>query len=282
MPSPLVDLRIAPMGVAELGTALDWAAAEGWNPGLDDASAFLAADPRGFLMGWVGDDAVACISVVRHSPAFGFLGLYLCRPEWRGQGYGWALWQAGLAHLGDRTVGLDGVLAQQANYRRSGFAGTGRTIRHLGTPAPAPAGDLAAASGHLPALAALDRRATGIDRPAFLAAWLADTATRRTLALVEQGEARAFGTVRVCREGLKIGPLIAPGRSDALRLVGALAGRFPGRPLAIDVPESNPAAVALAVGLGLEPVFETARMYRGPAPGERPDLIWGVATLELG
>jgi hypothetical protein len=61
MPSPLADLRqppmrIAPMGVAELGTALDWAAAEGWNPGLDDASAFLAADPRSVLMGWVGDE----------------------------------------------------------------------------------------------------------------------------------------------------------------------------------------------------------------------------------
>ena len=228
------------MRIADLGTALDWAAAEGWNPGLDDASAFLAADSRGFLMGWIGEEAVACISVVRHSPVFGFLGLYLCRPAWRGRGYGWALWQAGLAHLGDRSIGLDGVLAQQANYRRSGFVGTGRTIRHVGTLAPGPAGDLVAASRHLPALAALDRRATGIDRPAFLAAWLADTATRRTLALVQGGEARAFGTVRICREGLKIGPLIAPDRSDALGLLGALAGRFPDRPIAIDVPEFEP------------------------------------------
>ena len=282
MPSPLVDLRIAPMGVAELGTALDWAAAEGWNPGLDDASAFLAADPRGFLMGWVGDDAVACISVVRHSPAFGFLGLYLCRPAWRGQGYGWALWQAGLAHLGDRTVGLDGVLAQQANYRRSGFAGTGRTVRHLGTPAPAPAGDLAAASGHLPALAALDRRATGIDRPAFLAAWLADTATRRTLALVEQ---RRGPGVRH-RPRLPRGPQDRP--ADRPRPVRRPAARrrarraLPRSPPRHRRPRINPAAVALAAGLGLAPVFETARMYRGPAPGERPDLIWGVATLELG
>ena len=35
------------MTLADLAMVLDWAAAEGWNPGLDDAAAFLAADPEG-------------------------------------------------------------------------------------------------------------------------------------------------------------------------------------------------------------------------------------------
>ncbi|MFO1120352.1 MAG: hypothetical protein U1E38_09765 [Rhodospirillales bacterium] len=45
------------------------------------------------------------------------------------RGYGWQLWTEGLRRLGDRCIGLDGVLAQEANYRRSGFALAHRQIR---------------------------------------------------------------------------------------------------------------------------------------------------------
>lgn len=42
------------------------------------------------------------------------------------------------------------------------------------------------------------------------------------------------------------------------------------------------AAVALATRAGLEPVFETARLYRGPDPGLPLASIFGVTTFELG
>jgi hypothetical protein len=50
----------------------------------------------------------------------------------------------------------------------------------------------------------------------------------------------------------------------------------------IDIPAENKEAVALAEGMGLEPVFETARMYRGPAPAMPLKNVFGVTTLELG
>lgn len=268
------------MTAADLARALDWAAAEGWNPGLGDAAAFHAADPGGFLMGWVGDVPVAAVSVVRHSATFAFLGLYLCRPEWRGRGYGWAVWQAGLALAGTRTIGLDGVAAQQENYRRSGFVPAGRTMRHVGLVPPGPVDGLAAVTAS--DATALDRAATGIDRPAFLAAWLGDTADRRTLGLRRDGAVVAFGTVRRCGEGVKVGPLTAGAPEDARRLLRALAGFFPDRPLVLDVPAANADALSLAEAFGLRPTFETARMYRGPAPTGDDGLTWGVATLELG
>lgn len=275
-------MQVAPMSLADLELALEWAAEEGWNPGLDDAAAFLAADPGGFLMGRVGGEPVACISMVRHSPGFAFLGLYLCRPEWRGRGYGWSVWQAGLELAGTRTIGLDGVVAQQENYRRSGFSAAGRTVRFAGAPAAAPDAGLRSCAGLEAEIARLDRAATGVQRPRFLAAWLADTATRRSLCLAADGELEGFGTVRCCREGLKIGPVIATSQEAAHRLVAALAGLFPGRPVVLDVPERNAAAMELAGGLGLAPVFETARMYRGTPPEASPHLTWGVGTLELG
>ena len=67
----------------EFDLALDWAAAEGWNPGLHDAAAFHAADPEGFLIGLLDGQPVAMISAVRHGQDFGFIGFYIVKPGWR-------------------------------------------------------------------------------------------------------------------------------------------------------------------------------------------------------
>ncbi len=64
---------------------------------------------------------------------FGFLGFYIAAPEARGKGYGWATWQAAMERLAGRTVGLDGVVAQQENYRKSGFELLHRNVRYGGT-----------------------------------------------------------------------------------------------------------------------------------------------------
>ena len=71
----------------EVDIALDWAAAEGWNPGLYDANCFHATDPNGFLIGLLGEEAVATLSVVKYGGTFGFLGFYIVKPEYRGLGY---------------------------------------------------------------------------------------------------------------------------------------------------------------------------------------------------
>lgn len=106
----------------EVETLVDWAAAEGWNPGLGDAALFQAADPQGFIGAFVDGELSAGISAVAYGDDFGFIGLYICRPDRRGQGHGKAVWDAGMARLGKRTIGLDGVVEQQANYRSMGFA----------------------------------------------------------------------------------------------------------------------------------------------------------------
>ena len=44
------DLRIRSMRPDEISIASDWAAAEGWNPGLADAACFSTVDQDGFLI----------------------------------------------------------------------------------------------------------------------------------------------------------------------------------------------------------------------------------------
>ena len=282
----LDDLEIRAATEAEFATAIDWAAAEGWNPGLDDLPAFFAADPGGFLMGFRKGEAVTSISVVRYGDGYGFLGFYICHPEHRGLGAGLATWKAGMAHLGDRTIGLDGVLAQQENYRTSGFEFSERNLRFSGVPSlPAvPSGvEVRAINGEMQAALAYDRSHVAADRTGFAEIWLGGTATRFARIAVAEGEIAGLGVIRACREGAKIGPLFANGRDVAEALVVALAGDLPeGTDIVLDVPEPNRQGVALAQELGLEPAFETARMYRGPAPDLPLARIFGVTTFELG
>ncbi len=274
-----------PMHRPELDLALSWAAAEGWNPGQHDADAFWAADPGGFWLGEQDGAPRASIGVVRYSGAVGFLGCYIVRPESRGQGLGLALWQAGMGYLAGCCVGLDGVVAQQANYQKSGFTLAQRNIRYgLGNarpPAPPPGLVVPAATLPFATLAAYDRQCFPAARDAFLRAWL--TAPGHVaLAVVRDGALAGYGVVRPCQTGSKIGPLFADNQAAAEPLFAGLLAAAPPGPVFLDLAEPHRPAVAMAEAAGMTPVFETARMYNSPPPGFDAGKVWGITSFELG
>jgi hypothetical protein len=277
-----MTLEIRPMTQTDLATAIGWDATEGWNPGLADAGPFGAEDAQGFLMGWLGGQPVASISVIRYGTGFGFLGFYIVVPQHRGQGHGIALWRAGMERLEGRVVALDGVIDQQANYRKSGFALAHRNIRYGGVvEAEAPDDPRLITPGDPRAVIEFDRAFFPAPRSRFLDAWL--TAPGHVVrALVEDGAITGYGVLRPCREGAKIGPLFATSEADADLLFRALANQAPPGPVFLDPPEPNAAALRLAERHGLAPSFETARMYRGPAPELPLQRIFGITSFELG
>ncbi|MFE0331552.1 GNAT family N-acetyltransferase [Streptomyces sp. NPDC058960] len=260
-----------------------WAADEGWNPGLSDGAAFFAQDPEGFFIGRLDGEPVSAVSVVTYGTDYAFLGCYLVRPDLRGRGLGLTTWKTGLAHAGDRTVGLDGVVAQQDNYRRSGFEPAHRTVRFTGTvPAGEPvSGVRPAEKADFDAIAAYDSACCPADRPGFLKHWLT-TPGHRVFVRPGDGRLTGYAVIRPARDGLRIGPLFADGAEDADALFAALAAEAAGREIAVDVPEPNTAAVTLAERAGLTPSFETARMYTGPVRSFAEERVYGVTTLELG
>ncbi|NVK44542.1 MAG: GNAT family N-acetyltransferase [Oceanospirillaceae bacterium] len=278
-------LEIRPMNRAEVDLAIDWAAQEGWNPGLHDANCFAQADPGGFLMGFLDGEPVATISVVRYGDSFGFLGFYIVRPEYRGQGYGIQIWNDGLLHLEGRNIGLDGVVAQQDNYKKSGFRLAWRNIRYAGTgggPAPVGAEIFELASLPFAALDAYDRPFFPAERSLFLRCWIEQPGSH-ALGILEEGRLSGYGVIRPCREGYKIGPLFADSPALAESLFQALKARIgPGDSLYLDTPEVNPEAVALAQRHGMEVSFETARMYTREAPELPIDRLFGITSFELG
>src|SRR6185436_3793824 len=102
-------------------------------PGLADDACFATVDPQGFLVGEIEGETAATVSCVNYSASFAFLGFYIVRADLRGRGYGLRIWNAAIAHAGARVIGLDGVAAQQQNYRKSGFELAYANIRYGGT-----------------------------------------------------------------------------------------------------------------------------------------------------
>lgn len=278
------DLIIRTMRPSEIAIAIDWAAAEGWNPGLFDVECFAAADPEGFLVGEIDGAPAATISCVNYGSSFAFIGLYIVRKDLRGRGFGLRIWDAAIAHAGSRVIGLDGVVERQQSYQKSGFKLAYANIRYGGVVAASgcPRSDIIALA-RIPfaAVEAGDAIVFPAPRSAFLRAWI-DAQGHVGRALVRDGLLAAWGVIRPCRTGFKVGPLVADDPAGAEAVLAALLSDVGGGEIFLDVPSVNPDAVALAEGLGLAPVFETARMYTGPIAPLRLERVFGVTTFELG
>lgn len=281
----MLALQIRPMTRAELDLGLDWAAQEGWNPGLHDADTFHTTDPQGFLLGTLGGEPVGMVSAVRYGTSFGFLGFYIVRPSYRRQGHGLALWRAAMQRLEGRVIGLDGVVAQQDNYRRSGFELAWNNVRYQGAArARMPAAPSVVALQALPLQSVLDYDAAFFpdERRSFTRHWVTQHGST-ALAVRRDGRLAGYGVVRPCRAGHKIGPLFADDVEAAEDLYRALVSLVPqGAMVQIDVPAANSQALALVRAQNLAPVFETARMYVGPVPMLPMARLFGVTTFELG
>jgi Acetyltransferase (GNAT) domain/Acetyltransferase (GNAT) family len=269
----------------EVELAVDWAAKEGWNPGLHDANCFYAADPDGFLIGLLEDEPIATISVVKYGTSFGFVGFYIVKPAHRGLGYGIRIWNSGLARLEGRTVGLDGVVDQQENYMKSGFVLAHRNVRYEGTRvrgANATASIIPLSKLPFGEISAYDKEFFPETRGQFLDCWINQT-QGAALAFVQNGSLAGYGVLRPCRSGYKVGPLFADRPEIAENLFLAMQRGLPdGAPIFLDTPAVNGAAVDLARRHNMTAVFETARMYAGGKPDLPLDRIFGITSFELG
>ncbi|MEV7723221.1 GNAT family N-acetyltransferase [Streptomyces sp. NPDC087917] len=280
----MTGFEIAGASATDMELMRTWAEEEGWNPGHGDRFAFAVADPGGFLVGRRDGEPVACVSAVRYGSGFGFIGFYIVRPDLRGRGYGMRLWNAATRRLDGRLTGLDGVVEQQGNYRRSGFRSAWTNMRYEGVPQAGDDGAVRivdAASLPFAMLAAYDRRFFPEARDAFLAAWTS-LPDRTALAAVRDGRIEGLGVVRPCVGAARIGPLYAATPQVAAALTRRLAEHAPDGAVSLDVPDANPAAVTLAQELGLTPAFETARMYTGAPPELDLAALYAVTSLELG
>lgn len=277
------QITVSTMRRAELDFAIAQAAREGWNPGLHDAECFYQADPQGYLVAKRGDQALGCLSAVSYG-TFGFLGLYIVLPGYRGQGIGMQLWRNAMARLDGLCIGLDGVFERQAMYQQSGFQFAWRNLRYRWQSAlPAPAIDAIVPLAEIPfeQLQHYDAPLFPAPRSAFLRAWIGQP-DALTAAWRENGALHGYAVMRRCVDGWKIGPLFADSPAIADGLFRHLAAQALGQPVLLDVPEPNAAALDLVARHGMVQVFGTARMYCNGMPALPLARIFGITSFELG
>ncbi len=284
--SDALTLRL--MTKDEVVTLVSWAASEGWNPGLHDADIFWQTDPDAFIAAEVDGELVGGGAVISYDGDFGFMGLFIVRPEFRSRGLGSRLWHARVRLLQGRLrpgapIGLDGVFEMRDWYARGGFAFSHRSIRFQGVERASQrvAGIVPVADVPVEQLLAYDQRCFPARRERFLRAWLAPR-DGLALAAVDGSSLRGYGVVRRCVRGAKVGPLFADDGSTAESLYTSLATYAPGEPVFLDVPEVNPWAMSLARRHEMQQVFGCARMYLGTRPRLSDARIFGVTTFELG
>ena len=279
------NYTIRTMTREQLDMAVEWAATEGWNPGLHDADCYYTADPNGFLMGFLDDEPIASISVVKYDDSFGFLGFYIVKPEYRGQGYGIQIWTAGLQYLNGCNIGLDGVVDQQPNYKKAGFKLAFRNIRFEGK-----AGGDFPQNPELKELSSLpfskiekyEQAFFPANRSEFVKCWINQPGSF-AFGVIKNNQFLGYGVIRPCRNGYKIGPLQADSPEQAELLFCALKFKVKtGVAIFLDVPEVNEQAILMAGKYNMKLSFETARMYTGSFPDLPMHKIFGVTSFEIG
>lgn len=288
-----------------LAQASEWARVEGWEPGLADARAFAEVDPDGWFSARVDDGSedkgqvVTTLSALSYDDTFGFIGLYITKPEFRGQGIGSQVWRMGREHLAACTsVGLDGVLDREATYASDGFVRSHVTTRYAGS-----AGALVATHGsNTPNLAAagidfvsvipadapklanfeLEHSLFPARREAFLRTWIA-TPNAPAIAAMTDDQVVGWGMIRPSVTGWRVGPLFALDEGVALALLVRLASFVNlNSTVYIDVPEPNTAAVRFVESAGFAPTFGCVRMYAGEFPNLALEKVYANTTFELG
>ena len=169
------DMHIRRMTRDELDVLVEWAAREGWNPGLDDAEVFWNFDPDGFVAAEIGGELVGGGSVVAYDKRYGFMGFFIMRPDCRGRGLGDRLWNERKRRLLVRldagaSIAMDGVFNMQEYYARGGFRFVCRDLRFegRGMKSPHPDGVVEASSLPFERIDAYDRRHFPAPRSGFL------------------------------------------------------------------------------------------------------------------
>lgn len=267
----------------DLDFMIDLAAKEGWNPGLYDKKPFFAADPNGFFVGELNGEIISCVSGVKYEDKFAFGGFYIVKEEYRGMDYGIQMYNHVIEYINGLCFGIDGVVAQQENYKKSGFVFAHNQMRYegIGMKGKLQTECMEIKNISIYDLVHFDKNIFKADRSSFLKEWITMPESYG-LAITNNSLVTGYGIIRKCFKGYKIGPIFAEDKSIAEKLFLSLVEFADGKEVYLDIPETNKEGMAIQEKYDMKYVFETARMYKNGNPGIPVEKVFGVTSFELG
>lgn len=284
----LENIDLQKLDKSGLKTLVDWAREEGWNPGDYDYNVFWRTDPDGYYGFYLDEKLIAGGAVISYNGEFGFMGLFIVHPDFRGQGIGKKLWYLRrdllISRLKDgATIGMDGVVEMQPFYEKGGFniafrderyECIGEKISTSNTISPIETEDFEK-------LIDYDSECFGYERKEFIKNWLVIPGSK-SFKFSRENKVNGYAVIRKVNSGFKIGPIFADDDEIAEELYKACLNSAPGKYVYLDIPVINEGAVRLVKKYKAKYIFECARMYYGKDPKINIDKIYGITTFELG
>ena len=259
----------------------------GWNQTETDCRWLTANFPAGnFVVTTAANRVVASTITVAHGGQVAWIGMVIVDPEFRRLGLATRMVEAAVAAArGCAGVGLDASPDGREVYQRLGFkavAGLHRFAASGATASPTAGQATPVVPADLPALVALDQAAFGAEREPLLRYLLA----RRpdyAFKIVRGGKVCGFCLGRDGAAAEQIGPVVAETAADAMALLAAALPATRGRPVQLDVPDTQTEWVAALRQAGFAEQRAFTRMYVGAPPNaRRPATLFAVAGPELG
>ena len=115
-------LEIRTFTPADLDVVTALAREQDFAPGIGDIEIYANTDRQGVWLAWQDNAPVGCIAAVTYNPDYAFIGLFVVKPEHRGQGIGRRLWHHALKTLSSvQCIGLEAAVKMVGFYERAGF-----------------------------------------------------------------------------------------------------------------------------------------------------------------
>lgn len=273
---------IRPMTPTDAAPTADAIERSGWGA-RHVKMAFVARHPpcRPFVA--EADGTILGSGVTTINGPVAWIGTIWVDPAWRGRGIGRALTQATIdtaEDAGCHTLVLVATDAGRPLYERFGFEVQAhyRILEAPGLSGAQPDGRIRPyRPADLPAMARLDRAATGEDRAHLLAAFAAPDTTR----CLERSDGTIGGFV--VRAPWGGGATIVPEPDDAMAILHARrAASTPDKRVRAGVLDTNHAGIERLLAAGWRDAWGAPRMIRGPMPEWQPNAIWGQFDHAVG
>ena len=274
----------------EFGLLTEWFAKADLNPGLADIKVACKSKTGLFYIALLDGEPIGCLSAHIYEYSFAFIGYYLiAKPELRGQGYGYQIWEhvyKDLNRIGIRLMGLDADPAQMENYQQLGFKEAHNNNRFVYRVSGAEQlrDRVISQPPTVTDLTLFDAHYVKEIRGRFIDQWLDLDVGRRHLCLRNpQGKLRGYGALREAADGWRVGPLYARNLVDAKDLMEGLCSQlYEGVKVYIDIPDNNLNRFKFISHFKLQPTgYDRTRMYYGMPPKIPTDEVFGVCTVEM-
>ena len=276
---------------ADAGACLQLSIAAGWNQTAEDWWMMLTA-ARGFGFR-AGETLVATALFLPYRFSVGWIAMVLVDAEYRRRGLASALLQRCIdaAASPGVTAMLDATADGREVYSRMGFIEGPRITRFLspgvtgGTLHDRPATYAAFSETSIQPLTRakhrdvvrLDGEVVGSSRDVVLSDIMHRAADRCVVLVDAGGAVKGYALGRPGRIANHIGPVVAPGLTDAIALVRHLIDRSTGS-IIIDVPDMHEALQTELIESGFRPQRSLVRMARTSPNQTSPGAAANTAT----